>query len=80
LYLKSITIIFFEKKDIEDYLPFIRYLQETNATAAEVEKLIWRIAGFERAACFAVELVTEQATSYICGRRAVANKARIIWK
>ncbi|MEO6283183.1 MAG: GAF domain-containing protein [Dyadobacter sp.] len=35
----KIALIFFEKKDVEDYLPFIRYLQETNAISAEVEEV-----------------------------------------
>ncbi|MDQ6478080.1 GAF domain-containing protein [Dyadobacter sp. LHD-138] len=35
----TIALIYFQKKDIEDYLPFISYLQETNALAPETEEL-----------------------------------------
>jgi hypothetical protein len=35
----KIALIYFEKKDVEDYLPFIKYLQETNAISNEVEEL-----------------------------------------
>jgi hypothetical protein len=35
----KIALIFLEKKDVEDYLPFIQYLQETNAISQEVEEL-----------------------------------------
>ncbi len=35
----TIALIYFQKRDIEDYLPFIRYLQETKALAPEIEEL-----------------------------------------
>lgn len=35
----KIALIFFNKRDIEDYLPFISYLQETNALTPETEHL-----------------------------------------
>jgi hypothetical protein len=35
----TIALIYSHKRDIEDYLPFIRFLQETNALAAEMEEL-----------------------------------------
>ena len=35
----KIALIFFNRRDIEDYLPFISYLQETNALTPETEHL-----------------------------------------
>ncbi|MCF0049218.1 GAF domain-containing protein [Dyadobacter sp. LJ53] len=35
----KIALIFFNDRDIEDYLPFIRFLQETNALTSETERL-----------------------------------------
>jgi hypothetical protein len=35
----TIALIYFQKRDIEDYLPFIRYLQETKALVPEIEEL-----------------------------------------
>jgi hypothetical protein len=35
----KLAIIYFSKKDIEDYLPFIQYLQETGVFHPELEEL-----------------------------------------
>jgi hypothetical protein len=35
----KIALIYFNKRDVEDYLPYIQYLQETNALAPETEEL-----------------------------------------
>lgn len=35
----TIALIYFHQKDVEDYLPFIRYLQETNVLKDQLEEL-----------------------------------------
>lgn len=35
----KLALIYFNKRDIEDYLPFVKYLQETNVFSSETEDL-----------------------------------------